>query len=110
MTSPATPCASCAATTCARRACGSRAPRLRSLLLALALVASEAAAETISIGDGIPATLLKPQGNGPFPAVVMLHDCSGLGPRSSGAPGRWTKELVSQGYAVILPDSFSTRG
>ena len=40
----------------------------------------------------------------------MLHDCSGLGPRSSGAPGRWAKELLSQGYVVILPDSFSTRG
>lgn len=84
---------------------------MRSLLCALALVASEAAAEAITLGaDRIPATLLKPDGAGPFPAVVMLHDCSGLGPRSSGAPGRWTKELIGRGYVVILPDSFSTRG
>jgi hypothetical protein len=30
----------------------------------------------------IPFTLSKPAGDGPFPAVVILHDCSGLGPRS----------------------------
>jgi dienelactone hydrolase len=88
---------------------------LRSLLCALALGATlfsgRAAAEAISLGaDRIPATLLKPDGAGPFPAVVMMHDCSGLGPSSSGAPGRWAKELLSQGYVVILPDSFSTRG
>ena len=39
-----------------------------------------------------------------------MHDCSGLGPRSSGAPGRWAKELVARGYVVVLPDSFSPRG
>ena len=58
----------------------------------------------------VPIELLKPDGDGPFPAVVMLHDCSGLGPRSSGAPRRWARELVSQGYVVAIPDSFSTRG
>jgi len=88
---------------------------LRSLLCALALGATlfsgRAAAEAISLSaDRIPATLLKPDGAGPFPAVVMMHDCSGLGPSSSGAPGRWARELLSQGYVVILPDSFSTRG
>ena len=84
---------------------------MRSLALALALVASAAAAENITLGeDRLPATLLKPDGDGPFPAVVMMHDCSGLGPRSSGAPGRWAKQLLSQGYVVVMPDSFSTRG
>lgn len=58
----------------------------------------------------IPATLIKPNGNGPFPAVVIVHDCSGLGPRSSGAPMRWAGELVRQGYVVLMPDSFSPRG
>ena len=58
----------------------------------------------------IPIELMKPEGAGPFPAVVMLHDCSGLGPRSSGAPRRWARELVNRGYAVAIPDSFSTRG
>lgn len=58
----------------------------------------------------IPFKVLSPEGPGPFPAVVMMHDCSGLGPNSSGAPGRWAKVLVDSGYVVILPDSFSTRG
>jgi dienelactone hydrolase len=41
---------------------------------------------------------------------VIVHDCSGLGPRSSGAPGRWARELLAQGYVVLIPDSFTTRG
>jgi dienelactone hydrolase len=60
--------------------------------------------------DRIPATLTAPDGPGPFPAVVIMHDCSGLGPGSSGAPGRWSRELVGRGYVTILPDSFTTRG
>jgi dienelactone hydrolase len=60
--------------------------------------------------EQIPATMLKPPGDGPFAAVVVLHDCSGLGTRSSGAPMRWATLLASQGYVAILPDSFSTRG
>lgn len=58
----------------------------------------------------VPTTTFKPEGKGPFPAVVMLHDCSGLGPASSGAPGRWAQELVKRGYVVVMPDSFTTRG
>ena len=58
----------------------------------------------------IPIKLLKPNGSGPFAAVVVMHDCSGLGPRSSGAPGRWAKELLGHGYVILMPDSFSTRG
>ncbi len=60
--------------------------------------------------ERIPATLSRPEGPGPFPAVVVMHDCSGLGPGSSGAPARWTRELVGRGYLVLAPDSFSTRG
>ena len=58
----------------------------------------------------VPVDIMKPGGAGPFPAVVILHDCSGLGPRSSGAPRRWAGELVKEGYVVAIPDSFSTRG
>src|SRR5512132_3955639 len=56
------------------------------------------------------STLLKPEGSGPFPAVVIMHDCSGLGPQSSGSPMRWATELVKSGYVILIPDSFSTRG
>ena len=58
----------------------------------------------------IPIEVQKPSGSGPFPAIVIAHDCSGLGPGSSGAPARWARELVSRGYVALIPDSFSTRG
>jgi dienelactone hydrolase len=60
--------------------------------------------------EQIKVTLVKPDGPGPFPAVVILHDCSGLGPNSSGAPERWARELVRRGYVILIPDSFTTRG
>jgi len=41
---------------------------------------------------------------------VIMHDCSGLGPRSSGSPGRWAEKLLDWNYVVIIPDSFGTRG
>ncbi|MGL4291930.1 MAG: dienelactone hydrolase family protein [Phreatobacter sp.] len=78
-------------------------------LAAFAVVAADpsgARAESL----GLPFTVTKPAGDGPFPAVVILHDCSGLGPTSSGAPWRWSSELTRQGYVTIWPDSFSTRG
>ncbi len=65
---------------------------------------------TNGASEQIPAELMKPDGPGPFPAVVIMHDCSGLGPRSSGAPNRWAKELVGLGYVIVIPDSFTTRG
>jgi dienelactone hydrolase len=78
--------------------------------LALLLLAACAAPPEQPSGTSIPIAVSKPDGTGPFPAVVMLHDCSGLGPRSSGSPGRWTKLLLERGYVVLTPDSFSTRG
>jgi dienelactone hydrolase len=58
----------------------------------------------------LPMTVLRPDGAGPFPAIAMMHDCSGLGPRSSGNPKRWAAFLVAQGYVVAMPDSFTPRG
>jgi dienelactone hydrolase len=86
--------------------------------LTLSLVGHDASAVTRStvtftpVGSPveIPATLIKPDGEGPFPAVVIMHDCSGLGTRSSGAPTRWAAELVAQGYVILIPDSFTPRG
>jgi dienelactone hydrolase len=86
------------------------------LSVALGLLGPAAAAErSVGItpaggGESLPATLIVPDAPGPFPAVVILHDCSGLGPRSSGAPRRWAEELIAQGYVVIIPDSFAPRG
>lgn len=91
-----------------------RLAALACCLLLAACAATGPGSIVTTAGDGtqqrIPAEIYKPEGSGPFPAIVMMHDCSGLGPNSSGAPGRWAKELVAHGYVVILPDSFTTRG
>jgi dienelactone hydrolase len=76
--------------------------------VALSGLAGPAAAQAPSLT--VPFTLTRPAGEGPFPAVVILHDCSGLGPGSSGAPWRWSSELMRLGYVTIWPDSFSSRG
>jgi dienelactone hydrolase len=74
-------------------------------------VATSGASTTVTLGaERIPVSVSRPDGPGPFPAIVIMHDCSGLGPASSGAPGRWAKELVGRGYVVIVPDSFTPRG
>jgi dienelactone hydrolase len=59
--------------------------------------------------EQIPFRLLRPAGDGPFPAIVIAHDCSGLGPRASGSALRWARRLVAGGYVVIIPDSFTPR-
>ncbi len=88
---------------------------LAAIVLGLALTAP-AGAETLSLrfasldGTELPATLVKPEGTGPFPAVVVMHDCSGLGRQSSGSPRRWAEELVALGYVAIMADSFIPRG
>jgi dienelactone hydrolase len=85
------------------------------LLCCLTLTGCASQAPEIGVRSALPAAsipvkVLKPDGPGPFPAIVMLHDCSGLGPRSSGAPARWGALLQRQGYVIVIPDSFSTRG
>jgi dienelactone hydrolase len=79
----------------------------RAVLGSLALLSSPLAfaAEPLDL----PFTLTVPPGKGPFPAVVILHDCSGLGPKSSGGPWRWATQLTAKGYVTIWPDSISTR-
>jgi dienelactone hydrolase len=84
------------------------------LLLAGCVGATSSLTITTNTAKGmleqISATMLKPEGAGPFPAVVIMHDCSGLGPRSSGAPIRWARELREAGYVIVIPDSFTARG
>src|SRR6266436_1546852 len=52
--------------------------------------------------------LYRPPGNGPFPAVVMLHGCAGRGSRGSedAAGARY----ASLGYVLLSVDSFRPRG
>lgn len=55
----------------------------------------------------------RPEGKGPFPAMVALHGCDGLAGRGTPvAPryGEWGERLVAGGFVVLFPDSFTSRG
>jgi len=51
--------------------------------------------------------LKKPQGIGPFPAVVLLHGCGGIQPKRDHV---WAERLVSWGYVTLQVESFRSRG
>lgn len=51
-------------------------------------------------------TVVVPDGKGPFPAVVILHGCSGIRQNSNN----WTRLLRDNGYASIVVDAFTPRG
>jgi dienelactone hydrolase len=50
--------------------------------------------------------LVRPDGPGPFPAVVQLHGCAGVEAQSY----RWARWLAARGYAALVVDSFGPRG
>jgi dienelactone hydrolase len=93
---------------------------LRMLVIALAgaLTSSGATAapEHIDIPEGdltLHASLYRPEGAGPFPAVIALHDCGGLNQRPNTEAqlySEWAKKLVGDGFVVLFPDSFGSRG
>jgi dienelactone hydrolase len=59
------------------------------------------------------AQLYKPDGGGPFPTVIALHGCGGLGGHSEAVLPRyrdWAERLLREGNAVLLPDSYGSRG
>jgi dienelactone hydrolase len=86
-------------------------------VIAAALACSEAIAapEQIDIPDGsltLHATLYRPEGAGPFPAVVALHDCGGMAQRPNTQAqlySKWAEKLVADGFVVVFPDSFGSR-
>ena len=58
------------------------------------------------------AQLYKPDGEGPFPTVIALHSCGGLGGHAEPVLVRyrdWVEQLLKAGHAVVLPDSYSSR-
>jgi dienelactone hydrolase len=54
----------------------------------------------------IPAVFKVPPGNGPFPAVIILHGCGGRG----ASQLIWARRLNNWGYAALIPDSMTPRG
>ncbi|MEQ1775590.1 MAG: dienelactone hydrolase family protein [Burkholderiales bacterium] len=55
----------------------------------------------------ISGLLAKPEGAGPFPAVVLLHTCGGVKPHVSDA---WPAYLKDLGYVTLTVDTFGSRG
>jgi dienelactone hydrolase len=86
------------------------------MLLTLCGTAQAVTPEFIDIpGDDKPlqAVLYRPEGEGPFPTIVAVHGCDGL----KGSTGRvrkpldeWGQRLSASGFAVLFPDSYSSRG
>ena len=67
----------------------------------------------IPLASGVlHAQLYKPEGTGPFPTVIALHGCGGLGGHSDSVLPRyreWAERLLKSGNAVLLPDSYGLR-
>ena len=54
----------------------------------------------------VPAYETRPDGPGPFPAVVLMHGCHGVSP-SVRDWGRWLRD---RGYVALIVDSWAARG
>ena len=68
---------------------------------------------TTAMGEKLQLTgiLKAPEGEGPFPAVVMLHVCAGLKDDNSAKQlNAWSERLVDWGYVTLQVDSFGPRG
>ena len=80
---------------------------------------SSASIQSVTVPNGslqLKAVLARPAGNNQrFPAVVLLHGCSGLwSTKSPSKPQshikRWLADLQQRGYVAIAVDSFGARG
>jgi dienelactone hydrolase len=87
---------------------------LGSLLVAVSVAGADASAgEFVDIDSGSgpePVRLVgyvaRPPGDGPFPAVVLLHGCGGF----HSSMLSWADRLSRFGYAALAIDSFGPRG
>jgi len=71
------------------------------------------AAESVTISyaaDGrrveLGGILHRPDGAGPFPALVLMHGCSGLEKNHDA----WARRLASHGYVALIVEGFRSRG
>ena len=81
------------------------------ILMLLAFVAGTACAQApTDFAYGIP---LLPEGNGPFPAIIGMHDCAGLWNATGAVAAKyrdWAQRLAKDGFIVLFPESYSSRG
>ena len=57
--------------------------------------------------ETVPGLLAKPEGKGPFPAVVLLPTCGGM---KSHVTSYWPDYLNGLGYVALTADSLGARG
>ena len=58
-----------------------------------------------ALGAPLRGLLSIPKGEGPFPAVILMHDCRGL----RHFQREWVRKLANWGYVALLVDSFYSR-
>jgi dienelactone hydrolase len=89
------------------------------VMLALLLageVANAGGPEPVEFRDediALKAVVYRPEGAGPFPAVVAMHDCAGLTNASGAVASKyreWAQLLVRDGFVVLFPESYGSRG
>jgi dienelactone hydrolase len=88
------------------------------VLLAQLVAAGGAGAgqETVEIREGdltLKASVYRPEGSGPFPAIIGMHDCGGLFNRAGRIASKyreWAQLLAKDGFVVVYPESYGSRG
>jgi dienelactone hydrolase len=95
-------------------------PALASTVLVAVLLAGSGAMaggpEPIELHDSdftLKATIYRPEGPGPFPAVIGMHDCGGLTDAAGAVAVKyrdWAQLLTKDGFIVLFPESYSSRG
>jgi dienelactone hydrolase len=66
--------------------------------------------ESIGTFTDVANVVFKPAGEGPFPAVVLMHTCGGLKGPPNVHMKQHAQELLAAGHAVLVVDSFGPRG
>src|SRR5262249_6385367 len=84
--------------------------------LTVACAAAPSGPEPVEITQDnvvLKAVWFRPDGAGPFPAVIGMHGCEGLLGRNGTLENRysdWAEHLTKAGFVVLYPDSYGSRG
>ena len=87
-------------------------PRHAWVALAASVLLAGCAGPTVSFPNAtpgapraIPGYEVRPDGHGPFPAIVLMHGCDGV----SGSTRDWARWFGRRGYVAFIVDSWAPR-